>query len=393
MADLDQILMNESGRISPDIYRKSIGKSPWTTLVQQAEWPDEMGAQISVMTYDRSLPGTTPSWSSVGFNTGSGNTCAPSAAVITPAQTLRTYNLAQSALESAPLCVNDVRNSLQFKKQLTAIFAMLTQNTEYHWQNRYRDEYTRLAEHKVIAHTSALPEDDSAFPLIPATSRLTQGILDRYYLQIQRETNNDENYGMINGQPQYALITSAETSRSIIKTNSDIRNDFQFAFSQQGEASPLLKPLGVKFSYSGFYHVIDQFVARWEFTNGAWVRVEPFTTQATTNGTKYIINPSYLSATFEDSIIFMPNVYKSLVPKSLTNPGGNVEFDPQMYRGDWKWLNVKNTDSTSPTYNPDGNWGFFRGVMQNASEPLVPEVGYVIRHLRCDAPLNLITCS
>ena len=53
---IDSWLAAESGRIGPDIYNKTLNTSPWTTLVKQEAWPDEMGVSISVLIYERTLP-------------------------------------------------------------------------------------------------------------------------------------------------------------------------------------------------------------------------------------------------------------------------------------------------------------------------------------------------
>ena len=52
---LSNILVEEAGRISGDIYRRTIDTSPWLKLVKQSAWPNEMGDTLSVLTYDRAL--------------------------------------------------------------------------------------------------------------------------------------------------------------------------------------------------------------------------------------------------------------------------------------------------------------------------------------------------
>lgn len=387
--DVDQILTNESGRIGPDIHKRSIRRSIWTSgLLESGVFPEGMGSEISTMVWEASMPSSNPTWATVGYNTGTGNNCVPSAQVIGAAQTLRTYNLAQTALESTPLCVNDVRYSFQFQKQLANMFQNLQNNVFYAWQDRNRDEYTRLAEHKVVAHTATPPESSASFPLVPATSRLTQGFLDNFYINLTLDGADEFATGRVQGQPQYTLVTSAETSRNLIRQNSDIRDDFRYAFQGNGDVNPLLAPFGVKFAYAGFIHVIDPLVARWEFTGGEWVRVAPYTLEATTNGTRAVPNPAYRTATYEDSVIFVSSVYKRLIPRPITNAGGNVRFDPISYMGDFRWRNILDR-----TENPDGNIGFFRAVLASGSEPVLPNHGYVIRHLRCDPPYALQTCS
>jgi hypothetical protein len=73
--NIENLLITESGRIGADIYRKTLNTSPWTTLVKQEAWPDEMGVSISVLIYERTLPasGGSITFSDVGYNANVSN--------------------------------------------------------------------------------------------------------------------------------------------------------------------------------------------------------------------------------------------------------------------------------------------------------------------------------
>lgn len=383
--DIDQLLINESGRIGPDIYRKTLNTSPWLKLVKQDTWPDEMGDVISVLTYERSLYANPLAWNTVTYNTGTGSNCLPEAQVINFAQTLRTYNLKQTALESPPICVNDLRFTMKRKEQLSNVFSILQENTSWAWQERYRDEFTRLAEHKMVAFGSGLPENSAAFPLTEPNSRLTQGILDRIYLKLVRDGAGNNPMGRQNGKPEFTIICSPETSDMLIRDDANVRNDYRW---NPGKVNELLAPLGCDRSYRGFYHLIDMFPPRWDFVSGQWVRRYPYAGVPATQGSKFDVSPAYEAAAYEDTVVFHQDVYTSLIPAPITSPGGNTKFDPVSYRGDFKWKNILDKET-----NPDGTIGYFRGVLSSGSKPVRPEWGYVIRHRRCDVPLGLVACS
>jgi hypothetical protein len=378
--DINNLLVNESGRIGPDIYSKSLNTSPWLKLVKKASWPDEMGTEIQVMTYQRSLPSNTLTWGNVNFTD---TNCVPTAQVVNFGQVLRNYNLQQTAIESPKICVNDLRFTMKRKEQLSNIFRILTENTSYAWIERHRDEFTRLAEHKVVA-TAAMPEGVASFPLTVPTSRLTQGILDRVYMKLIRDGAGNNPFGRENGRPQFAVITSSEQSNSVILDNTKVREDYRYST----KVSELLTPLGVERSYKGFYHLIDDFAPRWNFTAGAWVRVLPYTATSATKGQKWDINPAYETALYEDTFVFHMDVMETLIPSPITAPGGNTKFDPVSYMGDFKWKNI--ADSVT---NPDGTIGYFRAILSSGSKPVFPEYGYVIRTLRCNSDLGLLACA
>jgi hypothetical protein len=290
---------------------------------------------------------------------------------------------------------------------------------------------------------ATVSSDLSSFsPVVNATSKLTQGILRRVYMRLLRDGAGSAAQGKENGAPVFNLITSAETSDDIIKLNDNIRSDFRYST----KPNELLAPLGVERSYGGFYHIIDPYPPRYNrvaltataHASGvytvadstgleigdvvtvtgndgttvksttsvvsaltatsvtisaavtspsatdklfAWKRVFPFTRTSATKGNKYDINASYLSAAYEDSIILVNEVYHSVVPKPLGSMG-QMGFDAQGYRGDFKWKNIPDRGT-----NPDGSVGFFRATFANGSKPVRPEWGYVIRHKRGEADL------
>lgn len=401
--NIENLLITESGRIGADIYRKTLNTSPWTTLVKQEAWPDEMGTTVNVLIYERTLPasggsitfsdvayngvgtqviGATPS----GSNTGPG-TCAVAGNDLGFAQTLRTYNLQQAAINSPDICLNDLRFPVRRQEQLRNIMAVLSENTQYAWENRYRDEYARLANYRVNANQTELlaasgqVQGSFSTSNLP-TSRLTQGILRYFYSRLIRDGAAQNAYGKENGAPVFLLITSPEASDDLIKLNADIRQDLRYA-----KPSELIQPLGVERSYAGFYHLVDTMTPRYDFVGGAFVRRNPYATDASASkGTRFIPNPAYFTAEYEDSIIFHPDVFTSLVAKPISTTGG-MAFDPQSYRGDFRWRNIPSRDC-----NPDGTIGFFRAIFSSGSKPVRPELGVVIRHKRCAADFGLVGC-
>ena len=401
--NIENLLITESGRIGADIYRKTLNTSPWTTLVKQEAWPDEMGTTVNVLIYERTLPasGAGITFSDVAYNgvgtqvigaTPTGSTAAPGTCAVTGdslnfAQTLRTYNLQQAAINSPDICLNDLRFPVKRQEQLRNIMAVLTENTQYAWENRYRDEYVRLANYNVNANQTELlaanGQTKGSFSTsnLP-TSRLTQGILRYFYSRLIRDGAAQNAYGKENGAPVFLLITSPEASDDLIKLNADIRQDLRYA-----KPSELIQPLGVERSYAGFYHLVDTMTPRYDFVGGAFVRRNPYATDASASkGTRFIPNPAYFTAEYEDSIIFHPDVFTSLVAKPISTTGG-MAFDPQSYRGDFRWRNIPSRDC-----NPDGTIGFFRAIFSSGSKPVRPELGVVIRHKRCAADFGLVGC-
>ena len=439
-SNIEQLLISESNRIGTDIYRKTVDTSPWLKLVKQDAWPDEMGTEVSVLVYERSLPYNSDgnlkvTWNSVGQNggayggtltydgveTANGNTTGTGTnansypvvgGIVEFGQTLRTYGLQHAAMESPNISLNDLRFPMKRKEQLSNIMQIMTESTTEVWIQRYRDQYVDMAENKLVATsgTSSTGEDTSiagtvrklvtavdsrttGFTVTTAAhgaitngvganvTPLTQSILDRVYMDLLRNGAGADAYDRVNGAPVFLAIMSPETSDSLIKANADIRQDFRWS----ERVSELLAPLGIQRSYRNFHHLVDAFAPRYNLVSGTpntWQRVYPFVRVANNSDTtkrqgfRYDLNSAYLTAGYEDTIIFIPDVFTSLVPKPLS-VGDGMEFNAQNYRGEFTWRNIPDRGN-----NPDGTVGFFRAVYSNGAKPIFPHKGYVIRHAR-----------
>lgn len=495
---LQGYLVEASTMFSQDIYRRTVDTSVWLKLIQQEAWPEGMGDTISVLTYERTMPSTANFWNTISVDAGSSSSgvYVPSASQIEVAQTIRTYGIQHTAVESQNILMHDALFSFRMQEQLKAVYDNLVDNVAYLWQKRYRDEYRRLCGHKVIAgYTAAGVLWDSAtedYPMtvdpgtasggiFPNIGTLTQGLLNVLYLQLIREGGGNKPMGRENGRPIFTLVCSPEISDGLIRLNAATRDDFRYS----PQVSELLKPLGVERSFRGFYHLIDIQIPRYNYVPGApsvtnlhvsawdatsrtgtitltgasalnnivpgqkfsvavfaggsvvrgcviaksaatgagtftffadsattgvataiagWTTLArdltttitegfaevpfyipdgghtpgPFVTgQGGSTRKRWVVNPQYDSAAFEEAFIMHPEVMKSLIPKPITSPGGNTRFDPVSYRGDFRFLNIPDR-----TLNPDGNYGFFRGVLASGSKPCRPEFGYAIMFQR-----------
>ncbi len=113
---------------------------------------------------------------------------------------------------------------------------------------------------------------------------------------------------------------------------------------------------------------------------GSFVEVVPYSNASATFGTKLIENPAYETAPYTRTYIYQQDVMKLLYPNTVTSASG-TSFDPVMYRGEWKWLNIASL-IPGAQYNPDGTKGRFRGVFAAATKPGVTEYGFAITHKR-----------
>lgn len=385
---LNDKLARNTNQLAGTIYKTTINRSVWNKLVPKEEWTNGLSDTQRVLTVERNLPANIDSWADVSVNSDS-NTCAITGDIVPRGNTERTYSLVQKAQESDRICVNDTRNAWMAQEQIKQVFANLRNVVAYTWKRRAMLEYTRIAEHKVIA-ANGLPYNDAAFPAIAPTTVLTQKLLNTYYQYlIQNSAELDGgSLGMSDGRPQFMLITDMATSDDIMREDGNV-NAFLW---NKARVPELLAPLGVDRAFRGFYHIIDNLPRRYTFSGGVWTEVAPYEEVAATTGVKRKLSAAYMAAPYTDSVIFLPSVMSMLHPRPISTVGSGTSFAPQTYVGDFKWLNVQNVDSTSPYYNPDNAWGFYRALMMSATKPVHPEFGIVIRHLRCPSDIGAQAC-
>jgi len=504
--EIEQLLVREAGRIGPEIYRRTVDTSIWNKVASQSTetFPEEMGDTVSVMTFERSLPHAVNSsgeaqpfgWSDTTFRSNPTNgrvaltdeqfspqqyqdpteAASPNAANvvydqtsfgigtgrsqgsnINPplignirfGQTLRKYSLAHAAIESPDIGLNDLMFPVRRREQLSNMMSVLSEATNYIWQERYRDEYIRLSGNKFIAKTikpstgspisslvatgsgatkaenlqvtgvggstilggtagtgaattqiNALMGTTSGGTGVTTAGQIADGVyksavvtagdvsignleyasLKKLYLSMIRDGASTNAMGRENGAPVFLLVTSAETSENLIwqytRNGEKLATDLRYA-----KPNELLAPLGIERSYFGFFHAIDMHLPRFKLdTTAGFVRIYPYIrSTSATKGYRWDVNPAYEAAPYEASILYHKDVCSYLVPKAPSVTPAGADFDAPSYRGDFKWVNIKDRET-----NPDGLVGYYRAVFGTGTKPIQPYFGYVIIHKRAD---------
>jgi hypothetical protein len=132
--------------------------------------------------------------------------------------------------------------------------------------------------------------------------------------------------------------------------------------------------------YSGSFRVISVPSATTVLIDKAWTDDATGTLVTNTNGQAgWVENASYHTAPYEMSFILHPEVMEALTRNATTSLGAGTNFDPTTRIGDFNWQNIRNE-----TTNPDGTFGYFRGILEFASKPMKTQYGWAIIHRRPD---------
>jgi len=384
-ATVNDVFQRLSNQFSVDIHERYSAEDPWGRLLRVGKFPLGKGTTLTEITTERVMSGSfEDDWTNVGVSNGgavTSDTANPqNAEDLSFGETLRNWNLQSKSYKTPCLNLDDLKTSFEVEDQVEKTVNQLTQMTKRVLSNRRRAEYLRLVP-KISCGVDAIGVShatiDDNFPL--PTSVLVQGLLDVLRVVMIRNGAAKDALGMENGAPVLGLITSAETSRNLLRQNPDLRQDLHFA-----NPSELIAPLGVERSYGGFYHIWDIEIPRYNFVseNGTglkWVRIYPFVKVVVNGQTSWEPNAAYEATTYELSYIFHPNVYEEAVQQVGPNiPGADFKDFPYYYSGQFFWLNILDI-----TNNPLGKIGRWMGIFCSGSRPLAPFLGAAIMHLRC----------
>ncbi len=415
---INTILAEEANRINQDVYTRTLHTSAWMDLMKQTAFPDGMGYQLNTLVYDRAIPTTDSAgdtagvnWSALGtlnasansFNTsdlgqplkdaaddvqgGRGTGDAAGADPITGdnrsyvqfSKQLKKYNIDRAVIESPRISLEDLRFAAHRQEQLRAIMDNMAESTRYTWENRYRDEFSKVSDSYIgaVASGTAIQSGFEGTELASTvdlgavgsftvpTSNISNAILDKSYFNLVRKGAGNEAYGRENGRPVFGLVLSSEASYQL-QTEAGFRDDVRY---NNSKVSDLIAPLGVEKSFRGFYHLVDDLAPRFTLANTDEItRVLPYTVSSGVTTP----NSAYESAEYEAAFVIHPHVCESQIPNPFSGAQG-ISFDPVSYRGDFKWTNIPNEIT-----NPDGTIGFFRGVLASATKPIKTDFGFVI---------------
>lgn len=392
-------LTYETGRYQLPIYSKAAWKSPIIALQSQTrgQWTNALGLTHNNLTYQRSLPtqATADNWNAVALSNGdSVNACLPPILDVGFAQQTRTFGLRQLAVQTPYFCIEDIRDALSFEQQLKKHNDALSDVSWWVWRDRYYTDYYETSENNITINQAVgiFNNGGSGYSAAnPANGALTYYHLEQLATDIiLRQGGMDAPSRDIDtNQPVVELILGPEMSRNLLRANPDIRDDLRYATMGEGFNAPLLpSTYNKRRNFGGFTHNIEVYPRRFNIVNGAYVEVPVWAADAVTIGNASNINPDWLTASTEEVVMWMPNVYRSLVPNTITNPAPGWQFNPVSNMGDFRAVNI-----LERTCNPDGTMIFWRAIFRDAAEPIHPEVGVTILAARCPLPTTTVPCG
>jgi len=394
--------------LSKDIQRKATHSSIWQNLIPRSSYKNGTGFVQTTFTVENSLPtDDTESWNAMSASSlsdGSGDnvgTCSTSWNDVNLGYTSVTYSPQNYNLRGPIVCSTDLIFEHNVSSFLTAYVQELTKRAKYTLDNKLQNEYCTFAKKAMLAgsdataaitmyaggtaiedHNDAGGNEFAASD--PSAVDLEQSHLDIIAQELIEEgaTEGDSN-GWITldeGGPVFPLLIGMEASHKIVKQSGDnYRNDLRY-----GEPNELLKRVGASRVLGNFRHVPTIMPMRfnWDDSADGFVRVNQYVEGSATKGKKYTINPAWKTATHEAAVVLNPAVFTAEAVRPVTAAGG-LNWNPQNYNGEWKWVTGLNNISDSTTAVTTGTDPFQKlgrhfCEYMFAMRPVRPDDGVVI---------------
>lgn len=401
-SDLNAAFVYNENFINEEIAsRRKVGKRLWIDFIERGTFVDGEGLiRRKEIFHPGFEPAGSSDWDQVekyrpeDHEDGAHNPCDNSCEIVTTGMEEKSYTLYRKCLRTYDLCLQDIRYDWQFTKQVDLQYSNLADISLRMWENFNRARYWKDFSTNLLCIDGAaflasytLPAS-VAYPSLPnpvgrAVGPLTQGHLDLLYQYLARDYA-DYGVSYSDGSPDFGLVTSMETSDRLIKQDATLREDFRY-----GDAMSLLKGYGARRMFRNYVHIHDIETPRFNVNGvtGDIVEVAPWVTTNTTVGVRRDINPAYLTATFELSLILVPGVFKDLIPPVISSLGGATEFDANTYYGEFKWMN-----HSAPCINEWREVGHYAARYFAAPEPGTV-TGYGILHRLCPEQIVVTDCQ
>lgn len=390
----------ETDRFLPGAIRGRVfGNSPWMDLTARGVFPQGLSQTIHTLQYERTVPTTaTIPWTAKTVSDGQeGGLCLPATDKIAVAHTTRDFSLYGYAVEGPDFCAENFRSVFELQAQLNEISKILAGYTKMVWEITDRYDYFLSTQYKVVVADcpplvgTANVDDtgpDNGYPAVQATYPISMAHLYEFGQLLRRDGASESALAMSNGRPLLTVIASGETIDNLIRQNAEERQDIRWADAGKNGASMLLQRYGVVHQYRGFIFIEDLYPRRFTYQGGVYTEVAAFDVMAATKGNKAILRSAWLTAPYEETVIFDPTTYTQLVPSPITNPAPNFRFNPVNYVGDWAVKNIPDR-----VCNPDENILYHRGVFNKARQAVAPERGVAFVHLRCNPAGCVSACA
>lgn len=320
--------------------------------------------------------------SDVAAGTSLGSTGYPDAHEIRRGQLERTFEIRQISFNTSDIALDDIKTAHRAAQVAAAWGRGLTEFTRVFMSDFLRVQNVGMITNKYIptgATAGTLEEDDytedfSNVTLNPTPAQLEWWHLEELYWDlVARGVADEMAVGQANGQPILPLVISPKVKNYLWRDEATNAETFKWHDPQSR-----LAQLGYPKAIKGFIPIVDVFPIRMADAAACAAGTFTYPTQNVTTSFGYKHKPraAWKSANIEVATILPREVYSCKYEPSSPTAFDDVEFDPQNYVGEFRFINNK----TYKGHNDRGNCGYFLADIRVGAMPKYPDLGVTIAH-------------
>jgi hypothetical protein len=308
----------------------------------------------------------------------------PASHLINRGQLERSFEIRQVSFKTNTVCLTDLKRAHQAAEAVGAFEKALREYINVFYGDYYRVQNIGMVSSKYTTTSATAGEmidDDynqdwsglSATPSDP----LSWAHLNEIYFDLARRGIAEEYaIGTANGRPVLPLIASPELIQSLWR---DVSTGTQAGGPSKVETVKFYDPksnlalLGYDGAINGFLPIVDVFPIR-STGLASSTFVYPTANEQTSFGRRYVKNSNYADADYEAATILPSRVYECLYEPSTPTAFSGMNFDPQNYVGEFRWVN----NQTFEGHNDRGNLGYYMCDIRIGCKPVNPDLGISI---------------
>lgn len=390
--EINDFLTKNENLVEGSIIRALAINSPWINLFPTRVWASGVSdvrrsvRQEAVAPTDISQ--ATPEWAALDCR-------KPPQAIQTGSTDLQ-YQALEFLGRGPEICLAKAYNAVQ--SAIIQAEKAIKDHTQTLWNAwlRYQAFYnsaTKIVASSTGASLAALTASGYQTNFVPGlvpNSRITFPFLREVTNYLVHSLLAGDEYMFGNGVMKHFRFISDKSQIDQLRTEEDvILNTRALAAGATRQGTESMLEYEWQILYQGISFGVDQSILRVDVINpdGTVHFVEPFISQAATQGTKRVLNPAWASAPYQVSFLVADDSFVREIPEEYLGEG-MTKFDKQFWGGMVRWHNQIDNNC-----NMWGDTGFHKYKLAAAFRPEHPEFLIAILHTRCQSDLGLVPCT
>jgi len=391
LGNINSYFLTRINQYENNIFARFWTTDPYAGLIESKPFELEMGLTPTVVTATHELPTSylPLTTTSLALSNGTGNAaCSPGVINIGGGYITRQFGLTVNAFTTEVFCLTDLQFKFQWEQQARfrekglGDFVTAFQG-DWARVNNIAQINAKISTTGATSFTLANNGNNNFAAFNPAslpTTTPSWQILGQLYDRLNQIGAQQNAVGMSDGTPVYALNMSPGLKRLLFQTNTgaaggggQVRTSVDY-LDMGKEYSRNFLARGIDTAINGFLPNVDLNIIRYDANLNP---IYPYVNNPVTQGTQAQPNPNYRTvanggiAVYEQFSVMARGIYSKRPRPVGPLQAGLEAFNPIAYSGEVRWIN--NPDMT---YNPLGNFGFYRIDIQQAAMPEFPELGY-----------------